>query len=156
MGCDIHMGFEKRRDVGWPWEAFAPSRTRNGVSLGYTGGRNYALFALLADVRNYYDITPLDRPRGYPADMSDRIRRSVNDESSFEADEEEFDGLPIGPPDGHSASWFTLKELLAVDRATPLLNADYATSMSTFWTLVDELKQHGEPDNVRIVFDFDN
>jgi hypothetical protein len=34
------------------------------------GGRNYFLFAVLADVRNGYDIDPIDYPRGIPDDLS--------------------------------------------------------------------------------------
>lgn len=69
------------------------------------GGRNYDLFAMLADVRNGgfrgepRRIEPIDEPRGIPDDASAEAREFL-----------ESYGV-----DGHSHSWFTLAELEAVD-----------------------------------------
>ena len=67
-------------------------------------GRNYALFAMLADVRNDRlghptRITPISDPRGVPDDANKRAVAFMG----------ELD------MDGHSHSWFTLAELLAYD-----------------------------------------
>ena len=58
--------------------------------------RNYYWFAILANVRNYNDLTPIDDPRGLPADISEEVRKMADQWES----------------DGHSHSWFTLRELL--------------------------------------------
>lgn len=73
-------------------------------------GRNYELFAVLADVRNFGwggDVdyadgdkrTPIAAPRGLPDDVSTEVRK---DSDSWDCD-------------GHSHSWFTLRELLEYD-----------------------------------------
>lgn len=74
---------------------------------GYSG-RNYGLFAILADVRNGRGFAgvkigeptkPIDEPRGVPEDAS----------PEYVAEVETWGG------DGHSHSWFTLAELMAYD-----------------------------------------
>jgi hypothetical protein len=40
--------------------------------------RCYPLFAALANVRNDYGITPIDRPRGLPSDLSDEVGYLIN------------------------------------------------------------------------------
>jgi hypothetical protein len=71
-------------------------------------GRNYDLFAILADVRNGRGFggvetggrkIPIDQPRGLPDDVSSFVQ-------------DMSDGWGI---DGHSHSWFTLKELRDYD-----------------------------------------
>ncbi|MBA4495444.1 hypothetical protein ACFO25_19230 [Paenactinomyces guangxiensis] len=59
------------------------------------------MFAVLADVRNEAGIEPIDYPRGLPSDVSSLIR-------------EEYQTFKDECCEGevHSASWFTLKELL--------------------------------------------
>lgn len=62
--------------------------------------RNYMLFSVLADVRNYSDrVKPIDLPRGLPDDVSLEVKRKSD-----------YDGV-----DGHSHSWLTLRELLDYD-----------------------------------------
>lgn len=72
------------------------------------GGRNYYLFAVLADVRNGHGFAgistgdgfnPIAEPRGIPEDVSIKIKR-ISD---------------YWGGDGHSHSYFTLKELLEYD-----------------------------------------
>ncbi|WP_148596258.1 hypothetical protein [Aquisphaera giovannonii] len=74
----------------------------------FYSGRNYSLFAILADVRNGRGFAgidtgngfvPIDDPRGLPDDVSEPVK----------ADSDRWDG------DGHSHSWFTVAELLAYD-----------------------------------------
>lgn len=71
-------------------------------------GRNYDLFAILADVRNGRGFAgidtgdrfnPIAEPRGVPTDATDAYKEEV-----------EHWGI-----DGHSHSWFTLAELKAYD-----------------------------------------
>lgn len=58
--------------------------------------RNYLLFSILAGVRNHLDIKPISPRRGVPWDASIDYLKEVN----------RLEG------DGHSHSWFTLKEIL--------------------------------------------
>lgn len=119
MGCDIHLHVEVRDQSGnWSELEGAPSYR----------GRNYELFAMLADVRNYGEtpgeiseadwlasadhgmlhsdrIDPIDEPRGLPDDVSAAVQQS-SDEWGI---------------DGHSHSWFTVEELLSVDWATRMI-----------------------------------
>lgn len=63
-------------------------------------GRNYDVFAVLADVRNYDGrLKPIDQPRGLPDDVSHEIKQ-------------ESDNYGI---DGHSHQWLDLDEVLNYD-----------------------------------------
>jgi len=117
MGCDIHVNYEvKMGSGGWErinWEDEFIRKMRidedgtqwpewdfnkMGESVYYIS-RNYFLFSILADVRNYCDMVPISSPRGLPKDVSqDTLTKS-----------KEF-GC-----DGHSHSWLSLEELLAYD-----------------------------------------
>lgn len=119
MGCDIHLYTERKynRDNQKPiWICCDHFKLNPSYILypeeGYEheweiaeiyNGRNYSLFAALADVRNYDNVTPLDKPRGLPKDVS----RKVYEES-------EKWGV-----DGHSHSWFTAKELFEYQKTHP-------------------------------------
>lgn len=124
MGTDIHMFVEVRNAEG-VWEKvgkifdnpyYDPSRETKTWEDGYVTnapktdepyeGSNYALFALLADVRNGYGFagTPTFKPviplfpgRGVPSDASPEYRAMV---------EEDW---------GHDYSYATLAELQAVN-----------------------------------------
>lgn len=105
MGCDIHsvaIDANGKPILGGLW---ADGKTANPDSDWLDdegepfGWRIYGVFAFLAGVRNYSDITPISEPRGLPED--------------FESGrwEDEHDGW-IG---SHSFSWLSLAELEAVD-----------------------------------------
>lgn len=98
--------------------------------------RNYTLFSLLANVRNYDgEIEPISEPRGIPEDVSDFVN------SRWES----WHG------DGHSDSYFTLKELLDFNWEY------YKDSCSYFISRLEILKKISDDyDNVRLVFWFDN
>ena len=120
MGCDVHMLAEAKCRGEWAaigrvfeYEYFDPKRptylyaysdgdewesNKQYTMHPYTG-RNYNLFAVLADVRNYEGIVPLAQPRGLPEDVSLYVKKE-HDEWGC---------------DGHSASWFTVDELIAYD-----------------------------------------
>ena len=114
MGCDIHLFVEKRTEAGYVgvpapgnWNndrlefSAEPSRFKGG---DWFWDRNYALFAWLAGVRNSENNTPLSDPRGLPLDAAPETRAS-SDEYGI---------------DGHSHTFFTLSELAAAGKATPL------------------------------------
>lgn len=103
MGCDIHIYTEKNLDgEGWTSADFYAKRKYADGEIvmeivDVYDGRNYDLFALLANVRNRGYIKPICEPRGFPEDCCAEIK-------------EEFE---VWEYDGHNASWFTLKELMA-------------------------------------------
>lgn len=118
MGCDIHLYVEKRVEGQWVsadrWvpNEYAGEEGEEGMEVAYESrfysGRNYDLFAILADVRNGKGFAgiktgegfvPIADPRGLPDDVSEQIK----------ADSDRW-GI-----DGHSHSWLTLGELLAYD-----------------------------------------
>jgi hypothetical protein len=110
MGCDIHLYVEKQVDGKW---ISADKFTRNEdgdleVQASYYDGRSYDLFAILADVRNGSGFAgvktgegfnPIAAPRGMPEDAS----------AEYKAIADQWDG------DGHSHSYFTLRELIDYD-----------------------------------------
>lgn len=125
MGCDVHMFAEKK--VNGKWEKignvfknqyYDPKRETTIDEDGYSwnaeftdepyDGRNYDLFAILADVRNGRGFAgiktgegfnPIAEPKGIPEDASDEYKAKCDD----------WDG------DGHSHSYFTIAELTDYD-----------------------------------------
>lgn len=106
MGCDIHICTEARnRDPcksrwlnvdRYKLDEYEQEKgNRVYVPVEICDGRNYTMFAMLADVRNSYGIIPISQPRGIPEDANEvTLERS------------ERYGI-----DGHSHSYLTLKEL---------------------------------------------
>ncbi len=97
MGCDIHLNVEEKIKEQWEF-----------IGGDFYSGRNYNLFAILANVRNGSGfarcdtgdpLNYIDEPRGLPANVSGDIR-------------EESDHWSC---DGHSHSYFSLVELLNFD-----------------------------------------
>lgn len=119
MGCDIHFFVEVRDGDKWrSVDAWEPSKypdedgegaLRVPYGKAFYDDRNYRLFSMLADVRNYGNpedaeyIKPIFPPRGIPTDVTDVVRREC----------ERWNG------DAHSASWVTLAELDAYDWTQP-------------------------------------
>ncbi len=120
MGCDINMYAEVRICGEWQAvgkvfedddyrdedpsciEACDKTNTRTyesnpRYSMHPYDGRNYALFAFLADVRNHWGIDPIAPERGIPGDASQFVKNEVEAWNS----------------NGHSHSWLTLDELRA-------------------------------------------
>lgn len=103
MGCDIHMHVEYKLDTKKQWccgdyfrlnylGRITPDYTR----VDFFDTRNYTLFAVLANVRNYGHTEYVDDPRGLPDDLSDYVR--------YAYETWQFDA--------HSCSYLTLKELI--------------------------------------------
>lgn len=125
MGTDIHIRVEQFTDDGWVeressikepcWacketgkdskrpgmECFWCKGTGIRHVTDWFDGRNYTLFALLAGIRNYYDIQPLSPPRGIPDDACEEWRRYVNDTC-------------------HSASWLLVEEIASAPWDKPI------------------------------------
>lgn len=108
MGCDIHMYVERKiRNQWYSADYFVPSVSYKPDQWGIVpktkyqhvelyGGRNYALFATLANVRNYGNTAYISEPKGLPDDITDFVK-------------EEWETWKF---DGHSRSYLTLQELI--------------------------------------------
>ena len=93
MGCDIHASLEYLKDCNW---SSMNLYIKNSELVDYDfTSRSYILFAILAGVRNDYNLKPISKPKGFPEDASKETK--------------EFYDEWLG--DAHSASWLTLKEL---------------------------------------------
>lgn len=118
MGCDIHFYVERRVDDKWitadKWtpNKYAGEEGEPAQSVEYDDhfyhGRDYNLFAILADVRNGRGFAgiktgegfvPIAEPRGIPDDACHEYKEVAERYGS----------------DGHSHSYFTVAELLAYD-----------------------------------------
>ena len=124
MGCDIHFYVEKKSQIDGKWESmdtFFPdedgylSQYNDDLPWGHPNkctafynGRNYNLFAILADVRNGVGfagcdtgnrLVPISKPKGLPSNVSSETRSCSN----------RYGG------DGHSHSYLTVAELMAYD-----------------------------------------
>lgn len=112
MGTDIHITVEVKNEQGiWEDKTLFPVDPGEGEEKPFIGnygedrhhcdpGRNYWLFGFLAKgVRGNPNLPTMGEPRGVPDDASEMYRAWVD----------QYDG------DGHSHSWFTIKELMAVD-----------------------------------------
>lgn len=168
MGCDIHAHAEIRKDGTW-------HRVEEAIFPGYNKpttepftNRSYSKFAFLAGVRNYGEVPCISgEPKGLPEGAG-----ITEDERSF------YEG------DGHSASWLTLKELLdynydqqiedrRVTRQTgprswsggctaepggggKMMTLREYLSGDDFFPTIEALKTLGQPEDVRVVFWFDN
>jgi len=100
MGCDIHLYVERHQEGRWQALANPEEPEAEWYHNWLWDGRNYRLFAILADVRNYEDWQPLSDPRGLPEDVSDLISQEAS-----------------GAIDCHSFSWLGLQELYDFDWA---------------------------------------
>lgn len=111
MGCDIHCYAERKNKDG-KWEIVGnKEKGEDGwVNIDYEPyvNRNYNLFAILANVRNGTafagcktgeGFNPISNPKGVPSDASEE----------YASLSEQWDS------NGHSHSYFTLRELLDYD-----------------------------------------
>ncbi len=144
MGCDIHLVPEVKKHSFWQhaWLCDGSTYYKNNRKhppldhANYFGwdGRSYSLFGILAGVRG--DLKPISGPRGTPNDADPATDMLLKNE------------------DYHSHSWLTLAEL----QAYPWKDLDPAygswESVETWLQRLAELDP--DPNNVRIVFAFDN
>lgn len=156
MGCDIHPFVEIRMSDGTWVSLDAPDQLQD---------RTYGRFAFLTggEVRNYSGVPAvLPKPRGYPKDGSPATAKRRDDYTDDWG--------------RHSASYLTLTELLAVDYnqtfvdIRPPFTGDPTFVPGDPITLLEFLGENwadilkelvdmampGNPDSLRIVFDFDS
>ena len=132
MGCDIHLYIEYKSKDGYDpaWQGFGGN---------INPGRNYAMFALMADVRNCYSdgkLPVLVERRGMPDDAGytatddnriyisetksedyvsmETAKRWVNSGSSKFINDKDGNPTWVTQPDWHSHSWLTTSEFESV------------------------------------------
>ena len=147
MGCDIHLYIEyKNKKVEFDgykdsWHSF---------SQRINPGRNYAMFALMANVRNYYSdgkFPVLVGPRGIPEDVGysanadnriyisevkddnyvtmEQAKRWVDSGNSKFIDNQEGKPTWVTQPDWHSHSWLTTSEFETIINKYLELESDW-------------------------------
>lgn len=145
MGCDIHTIAEVRRDGCWhavgQYEWFAVYSDVDPEDAPFEW-RHYAMFAFLAGVRNYEGIEPIVEPRGMPPDAS---HEALAKRSYWV---------------GHTPSFVTLRELVEFDYDRPMSKISSATYREVlgdrFFLHLKSVQRLGAPDDVRVVFFFNN
>ena len=96
MGCDIHLHIEIKLNGKWE-------------HLGNPNiDRNYRLFAKMAGVRNYNNVTPISGPKGLPENLTTLTK--------FDADYWEGDM--------HTASWLDANEIAEMSAFLDGLNTE--------------------------------
>lgn len=130
MGCDIHLYIEyKTKKI--ESDGYKHDWLSHGGRIN--PGRNYALFALMADVRNYGNELPvIVQSRGMPDDAAyhssnddrmyicndegegyvkmERAEKWVKDGSSKFINNQNGEPVWVTNPDHHSHSWLTTNE----------------------------------------------
>lgn len=159
MGCDIHISVEVKprhpmqayntdtktwEDVTWeqvkfpwvidPW-GHMPSPVDDTVDIRWQPyiGRNYLLFALLANVRNNYGVLPIIPERGRPDGWVE----------------------PAGWAAEHSETWYTLEELLDFGWS----NEVYEGGLDAWYqalTMIEDKLGEIPTKHIRLVIGFDN
>ena len=145
MGCDIHMHYEVNRNGKWEfvdWKgkyiigAYSDGEPKRDLDKMWNDplyvGRNYDLFAVLANVRNGIGFAgcytgepfdPISDPRGLPTDVSEHVRKESDEYGE----------------DGHSHSWLSLAEVLNYDY-TKTRHASGVCNLEDFSTFVEKGK----------------
>jgi hypothetical protein len=135
MGCDIHVCVESLKTVHGKTEwrnvdffqrnpYFGSEYEPEWNLVSCFTERNYSLFALLADVRNRAGNKPISAPRGLPKDVS-LVTKNISDHWG---------------EDGHSHSWFTIKELMDAEGVQGTINESGMISKEAFALLQNEGK----------------
>jgi hypothetical protein len=119
MGCDIHLFTERKRHIRdeekwinmdyWQYNPYYDSEDPDGESemevKSFYRGRDYDMFSVLANVRNYSDNNFIIEDRGLPDDICQITKK--------EADR--WKG------DAHSHGYYTLKELMDYIKKNPTI-----------------------------------
>lgn len=179
MGCDIHSFAEVKRDGKWERvtdNIFSPNDSFGATSEPF-GWRSYGMFGFLADVRNYSKVPCITGElRGLPNDSEylNGPDRHNPEKTIKQINEEDWNW--------HSKSHIYLKELLEFNYDQQFEDRRYTKQTSPnvfdgaaiaepgngqivsyreflgsdFFEDLDILKILGQPEDVRVVFWFDN
>jgi hypothetical protein len=143
MGTDITVRFERKtKENKW---VEANVYDKEGTLLGIGIDRNYKLFALLANVRNRFNIEPLSENRGVPNDICEETYNAFFDKDIW--------------MDFSDHSYFTLQELYRHLEATK--DKELNNVLSKFVCIVEATAESYEfyrsrSQDFRVIFAFDN
>ena len=155
MGCDIHSFAEVRKNGRWekvgdvfPLDDLEKEYYKQDFGDAPFNWRDYNLFGWLADVRNESCFPAISQPRGLPDGLSSEVVEVINEWQSAGA--------------GHSYSWLSLSELLEVNYDVTCMHKNDSKPVSLrehlsegYFNVLNILKAIGDPNDVRIVFWFD-
>lgn len=115
MGCDIHATVERKKS--WRTDDGEVYMSRWLDAGDPDIGRNYEMFAVLAGVRNSYEVDPVAEPKGMPGWKGWHEHDSGGwgqwgEDAPHYAYQSYFEGWRH---DEHSASWLSLAEMKAFD-----------------------------------------
>ena len=154
MGCDMTIAVEVQRDDGH-WEWVSPPERVVIATYSCHGRRyhdwwdvrSYVLFAILANVRNYYSFNdrtclyqPIKEPVGLPDDMSPQTRSMFEDDMDY-----------------HSRTFYTVQELFDWDWDKEAGQGhSYRALAGCFLHLLDDLDCGIYNHRIRLILAFDN
>ena len=176
MGADIHLFVEIKTNGKWlkfegdHFTLDEYEKKEYKKDKGYTpfDWRSYSMFGFLAGVRNYSNCIPLSEPKGLPNDSEYLNKGGYNYGSGWGQDNMKVKDELEHDADYHSHSYLTLRELSEFNYEKTFLDERPQTDTygkvityrehlnEMFFVHLEELKTLGEPDDVRIVFYFDN
>lgn len=177
MGCDIHSFVEVKQNNKWNKIDKSLFPQGEGFTAEPFNWRSYSIFAFLAGVRNYDHCTPISELKGLPED-SEHLNSTIEDWMGSIVTLRKY----LEDDDYHSKSYLTLKELLDFNYDQTFWNRritkktgpnsytgagiaekgegeiiSYRDNLGKdFFRELTILKTLGNPENVRIVFWFDN
>lgn len=193
MGANIHMYVEAKLGNQGLWKSLDkwsinplhvsyPEKYKNRYTVDYDDliykERDYLVYAVLANVRNNFNIIPISEPKGLPNDVCENIR--LESENNFKGE--------------HSHSYLSLRELLMynwnqevslatleesednaiekygssilfiepyAERLRVVYQAVLSDEIPKFMEVMEKLKDYAQNndlsyDNIRIVFWFDH
>ena len=142
MGCDIHLITEIKKDGEWVANKKKIFGHKDYLTDSPFDWRNYSIFSFLAGVRNRDDIEPIFKPRGLPKD-SNYIKKKTEDVYG-----DYYRGY----------SYITLREFIEFNYEQKATEEETYRQylLPEFFEELELLKTLGEPDDVRILFWFDN
>ena len=174
MGCDIHSFAEVKRKGKWevvgdvfPLHDFNREYQKKTHGSNPFNWRAYGMYGFLADVRNYSHVPVIAQPKyAIPDDSSDLVKEKFEDWRG----------------NAHTATWLTARQLLEFNydqtfwdrRVTKQTGpnswngaalaeegeGEYLTVREflgeQFFSDLNILKSLGNPEDVRVVFWFDN
>ena len=164
MGCDIHSYCEVKKNGRWKQvHAFfeaddyeikyfeADDYEIKYYDVYHTDhpfvDRSYYLFSFLADVRRTSDVPLICERRGFPSDASDSLKKIYNNK--------------LNQSGCHSESYLSLKELLEFDYEQKFEHNNQIITARAhlperYFSTINQMRKLAEPENVRVVFWFDN
>lgn len=151
MSCNMTIFAEKRVEKSCQWEKIGKHFTsEDGEKTDKPfDWQYYGLYGFLAGVRNYSKTEVIKMPMGLPLTLSEEVKLEWESEKWI----------------SHTPSYLKLSDLLAFDYDKKFVdqrdgNPEQITYREflgdLFFTNFEELKAIGDPNDVRVIFWFDN